>query len=84
MSIERLAGPNKFVGKKVDLHGIVGPPIDTSEFNIFNMNSADNPNFFVLVKGDAKDLEQNQHLRAVSCKNPLLVKIRSVAGERTP
>ena len=65
ISLERLAGaPNKFIGKKVDLHGIVGPPMqDTS---VFNLNSPENPSIFVVVLGDARNLERGQAVRVLA------------------
>lgn len=63
ISISRLAGaPYKFVGKKVDLHGIVGPPIDE---HTLNLNDPNDPEIFVAVIGNAKTLEEGQALRVL-------------------
>jgi hypothetical protein len=65
ISVVRLAGaPYKFVGKKVDLHGIVGPTTDPT---FINLNSADesNPLAFVVVLADSRRLEQGQRIRVL-------------------
>lgn len=64
ISIDRLSGaPHKFIGKKVDLHGVVGPAMQDTR--VFNLDSADDPSVFVLVIGDAKNLEQGQNVRVL-------------------
>ena len=64
ISIERLAGaPHKFIGKKVDIHGIVGPAMNNT--SAFNLDSANEPGIFVIVAGDARTLEQNQPVRVL-------------------
>ena len=63
ISIERLAGaPYKFVGKKVDLHGIVGPATDP---DYINLNSPSGDGTFVIVLADSRRLEQNQRIRVL-------------------
>lgn|GEM_PF-6175871 len=62
ISVDRLAGaPFKFIGKKVDLHGVVGPA--ASEEGVINLNS-DNGNF-VVVLGPSRNLEQHQRIRVL-------------------
>lgn len=76
ISIERLAGaPHKFKGKKVDLHGVVGPPMEDSR--AFNLDSADNPQTFIVVISDAKDLEQRQRVRVLG------VVVGAISGQTT-
>lgn len=61
ISIDRLAGaPYKFVGKKVDLHGVVGPATDP---DIINLNSQGG--VFVVVIASSRNLEQGQNIRVL-------------------
>lgn len=64
ISIDRLAGaPHKFVGKKVDLHGIVGPAMEDAR--AFNLDSLNDPTAFVVVVWNARDLEARQRVRVL-------------------
>lgn len=64
ISVDRLAGaPYKFVGKKVDLHGTVGPPSDGTYIN-FESPDEDSDNF-VVVLADSRKLERGQSLRVL-------------------
>ena len=76
ISVEGLAGaPHKFVGKKVDLRGTVGPAMEDS--NAFNLDGLNNPDAFVAVIWDAKNLEQGQRVRVLGVVD------RPVSGETT-
>jgi hypothetical protein len=76
ISIERLAGaPHKFVGKKVDLHGIVGPAMEDT--HAFNLDSGDSPWRFVVVIWNAKNLEERQRVRVLG------VVLGPVSGQTT-
>jgi hypothetical protein len=70
ISIDRLAGaPYKFVGKKVDLHGVVGPATDP---DIINLNSENGNGVFVVVVASSRSLEQGQHVRVLgTVANPV-------------
>lgn len=63
ISVDRLAGaPYKFIGKKVDLHGIVGPASDP---DIINLNSLNEDGTFVVVVASSRNLEQGQRIRVL-------------------
>lgn len=63
ISVERLAGaPYKFIGKKVDLHGVVGPSTDPG---FINLNSPEGDGVFVIVLADSRTLEQGQRIRVL-------------------
>lgn len=63
ISIDRLAGaPYKFLGKKVDLHGVVGPATDP---HIINLNSVNSFGTFVIVIADSRNFEQGQRIRVL-------------------
>jgi hypothetical protein len=76
ISIDRLAGaPHKFVGKKVDLHGIVGPAMEDAR--AFNLDSLNDPTAFVVVVWNARYLEARQRVRVLGTV------ARPVSGETT-
>jgi hypothetical protein len=63
ISVDRLAGaPYKFIGKKVDLHGIVGPATDP---DIINLNSVSGYGVFVVVVASSRNLETGQRIRVL-------------------
>ena len=63
ISVDRLAGaPYKFIGKKVDLHGVVGPASDP---DIINLNSLNENGMFVVVVASSRNLEQGQRIRVL-------------------
>jgi hypothetical protein len=82
ISITRLAGaPHKFVGKKVDLHGMVGPAMQQTD--AFNLNDIDNPAIFVIVLGNAKDLEQGQSVRVLGTVESPETGVNTAGGNGT-
>jgi hypothetical protein len=84
ISIARLFGaPRKFVGKHVDIRGIVGPATDNPK--VININDIDNLSLFVIVlSDDLKDLEQGQRVRILGeVGKPVTAQIRSVEGAPT-
>ena len=52
--------PYKFIGKKVDLHGVVGPSTDPDSINL---NSPSLNGLFVVVLASSRNLEQGQRIR---------------------
>ena len=76
ISIERLSGaPHKFIGKKVDLHGLVGPAMEDTK--AFNLDSANDPGAFVVVIWNSKNLEERQSVRVLG------VVVKPASGQTT-
>lgn len=82
ISIERLAGaPYKFIGKKVDLRGTVGPAMDTTD--AFSLDSSSNLAIFVVVVADARALEQGQAVRVLGTVTKPFTGSNNVGGGGT-
>jgi len=63
ISVERLAdAPYFFIGKKVDLHGVVGPVTDPDRFDLYVAKGAI---LFVVVFGNSEGLKADRRLRVL-------------------
>jgi hypothetical protein len=63
ISVERLAdAPYFFIGKKVDLRGVVGPVADPDRFDLYVAKGAI---LFVVVFGTSEVLKAGQRLRVL-------------------
>ncbi len=82
ISIDRLAGaPHKFIGKKVDVHGVVGPAMETTD--AFSLDSTTNESLFVVVVADARRLEQGQQVRVLGVVTKPISSANNMGGSGT-
>jgi hypothetical protein len=65
ISVDRLCGaPRKFIGKHVDIHGMVGPAMDSD--TTINLRDVDDPTQFVVIVSDfVKGLGEKQWIRVM-------------------
>jgi hypothetical protein len=85
ISVARLCGaPHKFIGKHVDIHGMVGPAMDSD--TTINIRDVDDPTQFVVIVSDfVKGLGEKQWIRVMgTVQKPVSGKNTKGAGGVRP